>query len=57
MASKRISKSALDWKKFQSLVPQNQQPQFSQLMGKNFQYVSRYINYNINSTSIKFSCF
>jgi hypothetical protein len=41
MASKRISKSAIDWKRFQKLVPQDQQPQFSQLLGKNFQYVSR----------------
>ena len=41
MAAKRISKSAIDWKKFQAIIPQDQQPQLSQLMGKSFQYASR----------------
>ena len=53
MAAKRISKSAIDWKKFQAIIPQDQQPQLSQLMGKSFQYASRLFKKTHNSVVLK----
>lgn len=38
MASKRLSKTSVDWAKFQKLLPQDQQHIYSNLLAKSYQY-------------------
>lgn len=38
MASKRITKTAIDWSKLQKLLPQENQQIYTNLLAKNYQY-------------------